>query len=220
MSVQDATLLSTALQQHTAAAHDRAEGSSFVTDLLDGSLSLDAVVALLAQSLPIYRALEESCRQAADSPVLAPLLDERLDRTARLEADLAYHADQGRTYPTVLPATEAYVAELRDLAGHPAALVAQHYVRYLGDLSGGQIIARLVQRHYDADPAGLTFYAFDIDHPKRYKDAYRATLDALPMDAAQRDEALKTAADAFSRNAELFDQLSADFPPRTPVLHG
>lgn len=64
--------------------------------------------------------------------------------------------------------------------------------------------------------AGSISSNFDIDHPKRYKDAYRATLDALPMDAAQRDEALK-AADAFALNAEFFDQLSAEFPRRKPV---
>lgn len=212
MPPEQTTPLSTALHQHTAAAHGRAEGSSFITDLLAGSLSLDAAVALLAQSLPIYRTLEESCRQSATSPVLAPLLDERLDRTARLEADLAYHATHGRVYPTVLPATEAYIATLREHAHRPAALVAHHYVRYLGDLSGGQVIGRLVQRHYAADPAGLTFYTFDIDRPKRYKDDYRATLDVLPLDDSERDEALSTARKAFAMNADLFAQLSIDFP--------
>nr|WP_280953245.1 biliverdin-producing heme oxygenase [Acidipropionibacterium timonense] len=85
--------------------------------------------------------------------MLAPVLDERLDRTARLEADLAYHAAHGRVHRTVLPETGAYIATLRVHARRPAALVAHHYVRYLGDLSGGQAIGRLVQRHYAADPA-------------------------------------------------------------------
>ncbi|WP_167853854.1 biliverdin-producing heme oxygenase [Acidipropionibacterium timonense] len=49
MPPEQTTPLSTALHQHTAAAHGRAEGSSFITDLMAGSLSLDAAVALLAQ---------------------------------------------------------------------------------------------------------------------------------------------------------------------------
>ncbi|WP_229117355.1 biliverdin-producing heme oxygenase [Enemella dayhoffiae] len=166
--------LSAALREHTADAHQRAEESTFVVDLLAGRLSLDALVALLAQSLPIYAALEETCR-AADSPILAPLLDPRLERTERLRADLAAHAAAGRRFETVLPSAEAYAAELRSLADRPAALLAHHYVRYLGDLSGGQVIASLVQRHYGADPGALTFYRFEIERPKVYKDDYRPT---------------------------------------------
>ncbi|OYO12669.1 hypothetical protein CGZ94_12195 [Enemella evansiae] len=203
--------LSTALREHTADAHARAEESPFMADLLAGRLGTEALVALLAQSLPIYAALEDACGVHAGDPVLAPLLDPRLERTPALRADLAAQAAAGCRFDTVLPAAEAYAAELATLG--PAGLLAHHYVRYLGDLSGGQIIARLTQRHYGTDPAVLTFYAFDIEKPKTYKDRYRTTLDTLPLTAAQRAETLAAAARGFELNRWLFDELHQRFHP-------
>lgn len=204
------TPLSTALQEHTAQAHSNAEQSPFVSELLAGQLDRRALVALLAQSLPIYEALETALTAHASDPVLTPMLDPRLERTAALRADLAAHAAAGYRFERVLPATAEYAAELGTLA--PAGLLAHHYVRYLGDLSGGQIIARLTQRHYGVEPAALSFYSFDIDKPKVYKDAYRARLDALPLTAGQRAETLDTATRAFELNQQLFTDLHREFP--------
>ena len=209
-SVLETTPLSTALQQHTAEAHTRAEESPFVDDLLAGRLDRQALVALLAQSLPIYAALEEACRANADDPALAPFVDPVLERTAALRADLAAHAAAGYRFDREFPTTREYAAELASLT--PAELLAHHYVRYLGDLSGGQIIARLTTRHYDIDPATLSFYSFDIAKPKVYKDDYRARLDALPLTAEQRAETLAAAARGFELNRRLFDELHQEFP--------
>lgn len=202
--------LSTTLQQHTAEAHTRAEEAPFVVDLLAGRLDAEALVALLAQSLPIYAALEDAVRADATDPVLAPFADPVLERTPALRSDLAAHAAAGRRFDRVVPAAEAYAAELATLS--PAGLLAHHYVRYLGDLSGGQIIARLTERHYGIDPAMLSFYSFAIDKPKVYKDAYRARLDALPLTAEQRAETLAAAARGFELNRQLFDELHEAFP--------
>ncbi len=58
--------------------------------------------------------------------------------------------------------------------------VAHHYTRYLGDLSGGQAIGRILDRDFDLGGRGISFYSFEsVPKPKPYKDAYRARLDAL-----------------------------------------
>ncbi|HJC61283.1 MAG TPA: biliverdin-producing heme oxygenase [Candidatus Dietzia intestinigallinarum] len=200
--------LSRALQDSTAIAHDRAENAGFITDLMSGKGTIDGFVALLHQSLPVYEALEEACRAVGDDPRIAAILDPRLERTASLIADLETHRAAGHTCDVIVPATESYVAELNSCAGDAPALIGHHYVRYLGDLSGGQIIKTMVRRHYGVEE-GMSFYDFDIPKPKVYKDGYRAALDALPLSEAERDAALAAATRAFDLNHQLFLDLEA-----------
>lgn len=200
--------LSTTLQRSTAVAHERAENARFVSRLLAGESGPMALVALLRQSLPIYETLENACDALSADPRLEPILDARLNRSRSLAADLDAHRVEGRVFEDVLPATEAYVAELNACSDDPAALIGHHYVRYLGDLSGGQIIAILVRRHYGLE-TGLTFYDFDIPKPKIFKDDYRATLDALPLNGAEREAAVSAAVRAFDLNHRLFVELEA-----------
>lgn len=59
----------------------------------------------------------------------------------------------------------AYVQRIEDLSDSPdpAPLLAHAYVRYLGDLSGGQTIRHILAKAYDLDEAagtGVAFYAF------------------------------------------------------------
>ena len=56
------------------------------------------------------------------------------------------------------------IQHLSDDASDPAPLLAHSYVRYLGDLSGGQVIRRRVIKSYnlaeDGDSRGTQFYEF------------------------------------------------------------
>jgi heme oxygenase len=59
----------------------------------------------------------------------------------------------------------AYISRIEELANaeDPSPLLAHSYVRYLGDLSGGQTIRHTVSKAYDLDEAsglGLSFFAF------------------------------------------------------------
>lgn len=182
--------------------------TDFVSRLLGGGSGPEALVALLAQLLPVYETLERAIIRHTADPRIAPILDPRLDRAKSLRADLDAHRRAGRAVPEPLPVTEAYVVELGHSADDPASLVGHHYVRYLGDLSGGQIIARLVRRRYGLED-GLTFYDFDIPKPKTYKDGYRAALDALPLDERGRRAALDAAVRAFELNSAVFAGLDA-----------
>ena len=86
-------------------------------------------------------------------------------------------------------------------------LLAHHYLRYLGDLSGGQAIGALVARHYQVPREQLTMWDFsDIDAPKRVKDAYRAHLDEI-TDPAVREEFLAETKLGYELAGELFTAL-------------
>ena len=200
--------LSAALHDSTMEAHEQAEHATFITRLMSGEGTADGLVALLRQSLPVYEALEDECRATGTDPRIAAILDSRLDRTDALRADLQTHTLAGRSCDVIVPAVVDYVAELRACSGNAPALVGHHYVRYLGDLSGGQIIKTMVRRHYGLQD-GLTFYEFDVPKPKVYKDNYRDALNTLPLSEEERREALDAATRAFELNHRIFLDLQA-----------
>lgn len=200
--------LSTAIRDATASAHEQAENSAFMSRLLAGELSAEAYTALTGQLLLIYRALEAAVAAHRSEPELAPLADPRLEGRARLAADWDALTG-GAEAPQPLPATRAYVDRLAGLDA--VGLAAHHYTRYLGDLSGGQIVATWVGRHYRID-AGRSFYDFsDLGKLKPYKDNYRAALDALPLSPSQRESLLAEAQFAFASNRAVFEDLGQTF---------
>ena len=63
----------------------------------------------------------------------------------------------------ISPATQLYVDRINYLAQNdPDLLVAHAYVRYMGDLNGGQVLSRSIARTYNLDTEdGIHFYKFD-----------------------------------------------------------
>ncbi|GAA3701342.1 biliverdin-producing heme oxygenase [Arthrobacter ginkgonis] len=209
------TTFSARLRHATQAEHSRAESAEFISTLMEGTRSARDYALLLSQYRFIYSALEEECRSLRERPgagdLLAELLDPRLERLPSIEADLAglVPAVGLDAAPGALPATREYAARIRAAAAEdPARLVAHHYLRYLGDLSGGLAIGRLVARHYGIVPEHLSMWTFHgIDKPKVYKDGYRAKLDAYAVDDARADALVDEAASGFALNRALFAEL-------------
>lgn len=213
MTATDVAGFAERIKTGTAAEHNDTENSQFVTELLDGQLNTAGYAALLAQSWYIYEALERIGRDYADDAIVGPFLADELLRTAALEADLQFLlGDDWRTTTTPLPATVRYVQRLEEVAAiSPEAYLAHHYLRYLGDLSGGQIIRRMLERAYGYERDGLRFYTFDdIPKTKPFKDAYRAKLDAAPLDEAQQQAVIDEANLVFGLNRGLFTELGND----------
>ena len=110
----------------------------------------------------------------------------------------------------VLPATQVYADRLAQTADSLPRYAAHAYTRYLGDLSGGQIIKRMLQRHYGFTSEGIAFYDFpEIHKLKPFKDVYRERLDALPLDDEARAAVVEEARLAFRLNADVFGELGA-----------
>ena len=203
--------LSDRMRASTKAVHRLAERTGLMRQMLTGTAELSLYTALLRNLHDVYGALEPELARHAAEPVVGAIHFPELGRVAAIERDLV--TLHGADWATAIPATaaQAYVARIRAVSATTPELLAAHsYVRYLGDLSGGQIIGRLVTRMFGlAAGTGTAFYEFpaipDVD---AFKERYRAALDALPLDAAQSAAVVQEAIDAFLLNAALFDALA------------
>ncbi|MFJ1703595.1 heme oxygenase (biliverdin-producing) [Kitasatospora sp. NPDC088346] len=210
---------SAVLRTASSQEHEAAEHSPFMGHLLNGRLGVDAYAELTGQLWFVYRALEGRAAELADHPVVGPLIDPALLRTAALERDLAHLLGAGwRDGLAPLPATAAYVARLEELAERwPNGYLAHHYTRYLGDLSGGQIIRGIAERTwgFERKGAGVEFYVFaEISNPAAYKRDYREKLDAagLAMDEVERRRVVEECKRAFTLNGAVFADLDTRYP--------
>lgn len=194
------------LREATREEHTAAETRGFITRLMGGELEERDYWRLLAQYLPVYQALEEAiAATAAQDELAAAFHDPRLARVAAIRADLAARFGQDAPIDPPLPITEQYARRIRETS--VPQLLAHHYLRYLGDLSGGQAIGALVARHYRVPAEQLTMWDFsDIDKPKRVKDEYRARLDGI-TDPRVREEFLAETKRGYELAGELFAAL-------------
>ncbi len=204
----EATALSTLLRDGSRVEHTEAESSTFMAELLAGRVNAAGYSHYLSLLERVYAALESTASQLVDDPIASAVIDPRLERLAAIKADLAFWC--GGDVPTIdSPATDAYVARIEASAEWGGLFVAHHYTRYLGDLSGGQAIGRILTREFDLDGSGVEFYQFAaIPKPKPYKDAYRARLDGLALDAAERERVLDEVKVVFTLNGGLFREIS------------
>ncbi|MFD4788469.1 heme oxygenase (biliverdin-producing) [Streptomyces sp. NPDC058459] len=197
--------------------HTEAEQAPFMSGLLGGRFGVDAFTRYTGQLLFVYRALEESAGPLEGDPVAGPFLRPELRRVAELERDLRHLSGaHWRDRVTPLPATERYAARIREVAHTwPAGYVAHHYTRYLGDLSGGQVIRRTAERTWGLENKGdgVRFYVFEgIDNPAAFKRRYRERLDALPLDELEKRRVVEECRSAFALNNAVFTDLGTLFP--------
>ncbi len=211
--------LSARFRQATADDHRRAEGRPFVQDLLRGRLDLEAYVWLLRDLLEVYQGLESGLEAAPEGALPPPLASPALRRAPALESDLRHlHGDDWRTGLEVSPPALEYGEHLRGLArSFPQGLAAHAYVRYLGDLSGGRIVGRQVQKAFGlAEDHGLAFYAFpDIDDVDAFKARFRGALDRLGPES-DAEALVEEARRAFHRNGAIFEELQRRRAARAP----
>ncbi|MEN2738757.1 biliverdin-producing heme oxygenase [Microbacterium sp. X-17] len=202
---------STALRERSTAAHSSSETSGFMSDLMQGEGSREDYVALVAQHWFIYAALESAAEAMRQDPVAAAFITDRLTRLPALEADLEFLiGPDWRDRIESLPTTQRYVDRIDAVgATWPGGFVAHHYTRYLGDLSGGQFIGKVMARRFGFETNGIGFYVFDdIADPAAFKDAYREQLDAAPWDEAEKARVIDEVLLAYRFNTELFEDLA------------
>ncbi len=205
--------LAARLREATRTLHGQVERAGVMRQLLGGRLDRADYCRLLCNLHAIYEALEQGLARHAKHPGVAPLFDARLYRAAALRADLdALHGPRWPGDITLAAATRDYVERLQALDAHEPALLAAHaYVRYLGDLSGGQVLARLVAGRWDADPAlGGCFFDFGGEAEVAVlARAFRGGLDRLAADEAGAVRLIAEACLAFEWHGRLFEELAA-----------
>ena len=198
------TPISTLMRESSMADHQAAESVHFVTHLMRGELSAAHYTEYLCQLAHVYKALERLLPPGTELP-----FHEGLKRFDAIERDLENLGVSDLSLRPLLPATVDYVARLQEITSiSDVRLIAHHYTRYLGDLSGGQAIGALMQRHYGLCADQVSFYDFsNLGDPVPIKRAYREALDELEL----CDDELKVLVDevriAFRLNTELFVQL-------------
>ncbi|GGJ57790.1 biliverdin-producing heme oxygenase [Streptomyces brasiliensis] len=207
------TLIRTASHEQ----HRAAETSTFMSDLLGGRHGVAAYARYTEQLWFVYEALEAGTARLAADPVAGPFVRPELYRLASLERDLAHlRGPDWRAGLSALPATEAYAERVRECAERwPAGYVAHHYTRYLGDLSGGQVIRDRAERTWGFvnKGDGVRFYVFEeIPNPAAFKRGYRELLDGIRADDLEKHRIVAECRTAFALNTGVFRALGDEFP--------
>ncbi|XP_037703517.1 heme oxygenase 1 [Choloepus didactylus] len=205
--------LSEALKEATKEVHTQAENAEFMKNFQKGQVSPEGFKLVMASLYHIYVALEEEIERNKENPVYAPLyFPEELHRRAALEQDMAFW--YGPRWQEVIPYTQAtrrYVRRLHEVGRlEPELLVAHAYTRYLGDLSGGQVLRKIAQKALDLPSSGegLAFFNFpNIDSATKFKQLYRSRMNSLEMTPEVRQRVIEEAKTAFLLNIQLFEEL-------------
>jgi heme oxygenase len=97
-------------------------------------------------------------------------------RAPAILADYLELHDPKQEEPKILPATENYIKYILSIKDAPQRLMAHLYVRHMGDLAGGQMIAKRV-------PGSGKYYQFE--NPDALKAAIRERLSDDMADEAK-----------------------------------
>lgn len=203
--------LAARLREATRELHTQVERAGVMHRLLRGELDRAGYGALLRNLHALYEPLEQGLARHAAHPRLRGLVDPALFRTDALAADL--EVLHGRRWPqeiAVVPSAHDYAEHLRRLDdGAPLMLAAHAYVRYLGDLSGGQMLARKVSADLALPEAmGVAFYDFGPAAAVAERArALRSALDGLAQDEGEAAALVDEACAAFRRHRVLFEAL-------------
>jgi heme oxygenase len=200
------------LRSRTHDLHVAAERSGILNALLRGTAPRAGYLLLLRNLAPVYRALEDGLARHGGTAALAPLAACRLDRATAIAADLrALGGPHWEHALPLLPEGESYARRVAEAAaGDGFRLVAHAYTRYLGDLSGGQILRRLLGDSLGLQAGELHFYDFSgIAGAAQIKRDYRAMLEQAGQAASDRAALVEEAAAAFSHNIALSEAVQA-----------
>lgn len=135
------------LRELTSAKHSEIEAMPFTQYMLSGKISDEDYAKYLYQMIFVYEALEEV---ASNTGILDDL--PTLPRYYRLQHDYEELVGQNIKH-NIFPATKEYADYIKSLT-NVKDIIAHMYVRYMGDMAGGQQIKKLV-------PGSGSFYDFD-----------------------------------------------------------
>ena len=177
------------LKDLTHEAHKAAETQPFVKVLFSGRIDPLLYAQYLKNQHPIYEVLEV-CAMAHG--LLNGMPDIRR-APAILDDFVELWGDQ--EIPPLRPVVERYMQYIFSIKEDPKRLMAHLYVRHMGDLAGGQMIAKRVP--------GLGKY-YQFQDPEGLKAAIRAKLSDDMADEAK--VCFKFAEELFQEMQELVDE--------------
>lgn len=201
------------LKLATWAQHTQAEKSGVVASILQKRVQLKHYALYLRNLHHVYEGLEHSAQVPEK---IRWFLDPKLNRSNAISSDL--HHLVGSTWPQLelLDSAITYRARLNELTGvahtsnvYSVALLGHIYVRYLGDINGGQVLQRLLSETLRLDERALTFYSYpEIPDLPQYLKRYRENLNALLVEEPERQSIVAEAVQGFTFNIDLSNAVS------------
>lgn len=161
----------TTLKELTAEKHKEAESQPFIKSIFAGEVDYFHYVDYLYQLLYVYKVLED----LGDRHNLFEGM-EGIKRQEPIEIDYSEMIGEP-PYPIVRSSTKEYVNYLYDISGDANKLMAHIYVRHMGDLFGGQQLAKLL-------PGPNNMFKFD-NIPELIK-VFRSKLNVSMADEANK----------------------------------
>lgn len=205
--------ITTRLKSASSASHRSAEQHSFLRNLACGTLTPRSYLSYLWELYFTYRALEKNLRYI---PLLNALAGRyQLHRTQAIEADISYFENRLNVSVRNPSPISRYTHHLEKTAeAWPNGLIAHFYTRYLGDLSGGQILGRFVRNTFSLDSnQGNAFYRFNsIESPRNTVLEIKQALDSISLDSPEMTQLEIECITAFQLSESLFEAALQDRP--------
>nr|QUE29699.1 PbsA [Erythrotrichia carnea] len=207
------TDLANQLREGTTKAHSMAENVTFVKSFLSGVVDKNSYKKLVANLYFVYCAMEEEMLNNKNHTAIQPIYFPELNRKESLEEDLKfYYGENWIKEVEASPATQIYVDRIHQIGKtQPELLVAHAYTRYLGDLSGGQILKKIAQGAMQLSTSeGVAFYNFkDIKDEKEFKNEYRSAINSIPLSQELQEDIISEANISFNLNMKVFQELNS-----------
>lgn len=142
------------LKDLTKEAHRSAERTSFMNRMIKKQITPEQYYVYLKNQLVMYTTLEQYASEAGVFDDMPKLMRGKalLNDVLEMEADKTFNA------PHLLSSSYEYVNYIESIKDDKDRLFSHVYVRHMGDLSGGQIIKKLVP-----GPTNLYEFGEDVD---------------------------------------------------------
>jgi len=138
------------LKELTIKQHQNAERQHFASTLMSGNISEESYLKYIVNQLQCYSVLENH--------TLFKIPDERLKRVKNIQEDITelqkkLQKNNNQLLEMITQSTKDYIKHVKRITNE-ADFLAHIYVRYLGDLRGGQMIAKKI-------PGSGKYYQFE-----------------------------------------------------------
>ncbi|MEM6401543.1 MAG: heme oxygenase (biliverdin-producing) [Cyanobacteria bacterium P01_D01_bin.116] len=199
------------LRSGTQHSHAETENIGFMKCFVKGVVNRSCFAKFLSNLYFVYSELEAAIENHKNHPCLSVVYFPKLNRKANLEKDLEfYYGSDWLNKIAPSPQAQNYVSRIREVSEkEPELLIGHAYTRYMGDLSGGQMLQKVVQSTLNLEGyQGTSFYNFEeIPDKKAFKDKYRQALDKVPVDDKTAEKIVQEANKSFSFNMKIAKEL-------------
>lgn len=180
----------TILKKITWEKHKEAERQEFVRSIFAGKLTLEKYAIYLINQHAIYDVLEAFAMKHSllnDMP--------QIRRAPAIMEDFAEIWDSSKPFPKLCNTVREYHQHLFKIQNEPMKLMAHIYVRHMGDLSGGQILAKKV-------PGSGRYYQFENVSELKQKIESKLNLGM----AEEANKCFEFATKLFKELSEMVDE--------------